>query len=66
MRTDGTGLDWTGAVVGHVVARVGCSREVVGACIACSLRSGVALAPEILYFALVPACLCLPNHRVSL
>ena len=37
--------------VGHNIARVGCSRSVVGPCIACSLRSGVALAPGILYFA---------------
>ena len=35
-------------VVGHIVARVGCSRLVVVPCIACSVRSGVALAPEIL------------------
>ena len=35
-------------VVGHIVARVECSRLVVGPCIACSLRSRVALAPEIL------------------
>ena len=38
-------------VVGHIVARVGSSRLVVGPCILCSLRSGVALAPEILFFA---------------
>ena len=38
-------------VFGHIVARVGCSRVVVGPCIACSLRFGVALAPELLYFA---------------
>ena len=37
-------------VVGNIVARVGFSRATVGPCIACSLRSGVALAPEILYF----------------
>ena len=30
---------------------VGSSRLVVGPCILCSLRSGVALAPEILFFA---------------
>ena len=35
----------------YTVARVGCGRAVVGPCIACSLRSGVELAPEILYFA---------------
>ena len=38
-------------VVGHIVARVGSSRLVVGPCILCSLRSGVALAPEIIFFA---------------
>ena len=38
-------------VVGHNIARVGCSRLVVGPCIACSLRSRVAPAPEILCFA---------------
>ena len=38
-------------VVGHIVARFGGSRLVVGPCILCSLRSGVALAPEILFFA---------------
>ena len=38
-------------VDGHIVARVGSSRLVVGPCILCSLRSGVALAPEILFFA---------------
>ena len=37
-------------VVRHIVACVGCSRSVVGPCFACSLLSGVALAPEILYF----------------
>ena len=36
-------------VVGHNIARVGC-RSVVGPCIACSLRSRVAPAPEILCF----------------
>ena len=38
-------------VVGHIVARVESIRLVVGPCILCSLRSGVALAPEILFFA---------------
>ena len=38
-------------VVGHNFARVGCSRSVVGPYIACSLRSRVAPAPEILCFA---------------
>ena len=38
-------------VVGHNIARVGCSRSVVGPCVACSLRSHVAPAPEILCFA---------------
>ena len=38
-------------VVSHIVARVGSSRLVVGSCILCSLHSGVALAPEILFFA---------------
>ena len=38
-------------VAGHIVARVGRSRLVVGPCISCSLRCGVALAPEILFFA---------------
>ena len=38
-------------VVRHIAARVGSSRLVVGPCILCSLRSGVALAPEILFFA---------------
>ena len=37
--------------VGHIVARAGSSRLVFGPCILCSLRSGVALAPEILFFA---------------
>ena len=36
--------------VRRIVARVGRSRLVVGPCIACSLRSGVALALEILFF----------------
>ena len=40
-------------VVGHIVARVGYSRVVVGPCIACSLRSGVALAPDPILCALV-------------
>ena len=43
MRTD------VEVVVGHNIARLGCSRSVVGPCIACSLRSRV--APEILCFA---------------
>ena len=38
-------------VVGHNIARVGCSRSVVGPCIACSLRSRVAPAPDIICFA---------------
>ena len=38
-------------VVRHIVARVGRSRLVVAPCISCSLRSGVALAPEIPFFA---------------
>ena len=38
-------------VVGHIVAHVGRSRLVVGICVSFSLRSGVALAPEILFFA---------------
>ena len=37
-------------VVGRIVARVGRSRLVVGHCSACSMRSGVALALEILFF----------------
>ena len=37
-------------VVGHIVAHVGSSRLVVGPCILCCLCSGVALAPEILFF----------------
>ena len=37
--------------VRRIVVRVGRSRLVVGPCIACSLRSGVALAVEILFFA---------------
>ena len=45
MRTD------VEVVVGHNFARVGSSRSVVGPCIACSLRSRVAPAPEILCFA---------------
>ena len=40
MRTD------VEVVVGHIVARVGCSRSDVGPCIACSLRSRVAPALE--------------------
>ena len=49
--------DWRRVVVGHVVARVGSSTLVVGPCILCSLCSGVALAPEILFFA---ACSVVP------
>ena len=37
--------------VRRIVARVGRSRLVVGPCIASSLRSGVALALDILFFA---------------
>ena len=37
--------------VRRIVARVGRSRLVIGTCIACSLRYGVALALEILFFA---------------
>ena len=37
--------------VGHIVACVGCRRSVVGPCFACSWRSRVAPAPEILCFA---------------
>ena len=45
MRTDEEVL------IGHNIARVGCSTSVVGPCIACSLRSRVVPAPEILCFA---------------
>ena len=38
-------------VLCHNIARVGCSRPVIGPGIAWSLRSGVAPAPEILCFA---------------
>ena len=43
--------DCRGVFVRRTVARVGRNRLVVGPCIACSLRSGVALALEILFFA---------------
>ena len=43
--------DRRGVFVPRTVARVGRSRLVVGPCIACSFRSGVALALEILFFA---------------
>ena len=45
MRTD------VEVVVGHNFAFVGCSRLVVGPCIACSWRFRVAPAPEVLCFA---------------
>ena len=60
MRTD------VEVVAGHNIARVGCSRSVVGPCIACSLQSPrVAPAPEIRCFAPLSIVMMqeLPRHK---